>query len=167
MAGKRGPSEGVTLFIRFSRTRQQSAPFGFLMPANARPVTRIITVILCIAPCFDVPARDTPPGTQLGSSYAVPWWTVDAGDGRAIGTSSGLRIDGTLGQAEPEPVALCSADGGPACFRATYTLRGGFWAGLQSPIPSPGCEGAAGCLFRDGFELSPTVPTLANALGTR
>lgn len=91
-----------------------------------------------------------------GSSYRVPWSTLDSGGGGAQ-SASGLRLDATLGQAEPELAPLCTADGGPACAGARYRLRGGFWPGWLPDEPGAGCAGAADCLFRDGFE-SPAPP---------
>lgn len=89
-----------------------------------------------------------------GNAYRLPWATLDAGGGRAQ-SASDLRLDGTLGQLEPELVPLCSADGGMACAGARYRLSGGFWPGWLRTEPGAGCAGDTDCLFRDGFETQP------------
>lgn len=96
--------------------------------------------------CLPVAAEVT-----AGNAYRLPWATLDAGGGRSQ-SASGLRLDGTLGQSEPELAPLCSADGGAACVGARYALRGGFWPGFLMTPAGAGCGDAPDCLFRDGFD---------------
>jgi hypothetical protein len=116
--------------------------------------TRATWSVRTWAPCAALVFALTAASALAGEGYRVPWSTLDSGGGR-VQSASGLRIDATLGQPEPELVPLCSADGGAACAGARYRLRGGFWPGWLRAEPGAGCAGAADCLFRDGFETPP------------
>lgn len=85
-------------------------------------------------------------------NYQVRWSTLDAGGGRALGPSAGWRLNATIGQSEPDLAPLCTDDGGAACAGARFTLRGGFWPGLDQ-TPS-----GVDCLFIDGFESPVPAP---------
>lgn len=116
------------------------------------------------------PARPVHAASQAGqgaSGYRVSWSTLDAGGGRSLGPVSALRLDGTLGQAEPEAVPLCTVDGGPACDGARFSLRGGFWPALRPVATDTGCEGGDGCLFGDGFEAAASPGALAAPAASR
>lgn len=93
--------------------------------------------------------------------HQIRWWTIDGGGGRSM-SAGDLRVEGTLGQPEPEAVPLCTADGGAACVGARYSLRGGFWPGLSVSWRGNGCASENDCLLRDGFE-SPSSPASAPA----
>ncbi len=76
-----------------------------------------------------------------------------------------LRVEGTLGQPEPEAVPLCTADGGAACAGARYSLRGGFWPALSVTRRSNGCAADSDCLLRDGFESASSPASVPAHIG--
>jgi len=57
------------------------------------------------------------------NDYAVPWWTVDGGDGTSQSAGGQYTLQGTIGQPDAG-----SSQGGD------YSLEGGFWAGLREWI---------------------------------
>lgn len=59
------------------------------------------------------------------NGYRIDWWSVDSGGGTSRG--AGYMLMGTSGQ----------LDAGAAMTGDGYSLRGGFWAGLNA-IPTPG-----------------------------
>lgn len=68
---------------------------------------------------------------STGGPYTVARYTVDSGGGDSEGGSFGVR--GTIGQPEA----------GPRMDGSAYSVRGGFWAGLNAETDT---------LFNDGFE---------------
>ena len=87
----------------------------------------------------------------------VDWWTVDGGGGTSA--AGPYAITGTVGQAEPESVSMCSPDGGPLCVQPMYAISGGFWTGAAAPDGNGGnCGGVPDCLLRDGFEDNEAAP---------
>lgn len=68
-------------------------------------------------------------------NYAVTWFSVDAGAGKAVGGN--YSVQGSLGQADADPLHPANAE--------DYELVSGFWAAPPT-IPED-------AMFSDGFEL--------------
>ncbi len=88
--------------------------------------------------------------------FRIDWYSIDSGGGQSTSADLSLRLVGSLGQHEPDVIPLCSAEAGIDCVSPVLQLTGGFWAGIAVPPvgPGPGCAGAPGCLFINGFETS-------------
>lgn len=86
--------------------------------------------------------------------FSIPWYSIDNGGGVSVSDDASLRLSGSIGQHEPDVIALCSPEAGVACVDPVLQLTGGFWAwGAALPgVPGPGCEGVDACIFTDGFE---------------
>tara|TARA_R110000868_G_scaffold119469_1_gene316531 strand:- start:237581 stop:237985 length:405 start_codon:yes stop_codon:yes gene_type:complete len=61
-----------------------------------------------------------------GGTYSIPWSTIDGG-GVINSSGGGYTLSGTIGQ----PDASNAMTGG------SYSLTGGFWAGIGSGVPCP------------------------------
>lgn len=61
-----------------------------------------------------------------GGAYSIPWSTIDSGG--VINSSGGsFVLSGTIGQ----------PDAGPTMTGGSFSLTGGFWAGVNSGPPCP------------------------------
>lgn len=78
------------------------------------------------------------------ADYRVDWHTIDGGGGESRGGRFTLR--GTLAQPDADEVTLCSPDGGSACERPRFEVRGGHWTGGRQAVPS------GDDIFSNGFE---------------
>jgi hypothetical protein len=107
-------------------------------------MTRLVLALLGMAAC----------GTSL-AQFEIERFRIAGGGGQSTGGEWSLT--GTIGQAEADPVALCSADGEKPnlCEGASLEINGGFWAGLEPAAPDPSCGESLQCVFRDGFETTP------------
>jgi hypothetical protein len=72
---------------------------------------------------------------SAGQTFAIPWWTIDAGGGAASGGS--FAVTATIGQPDPGEMA-----GG------VFTLVGGFWPGMHDSC-YPDCNGVGGLTIAD------------------
>jgi hypothetical protein len=90
-------------------------------------------------------------GAQAG--FSIDWYSLDGG-GVSTSDDLSLRLSGSIGQLEPDVIALCSAQAGAECIDPVLQLTGGFWAGFPAAPggSGPGCDGVEGCIFADGFE---------------
>ncbi len=77
-----------------------------------------------IAALCSVPAPALAGGPS-GGPFEITWYSIDAGGGESAGGA--FTLAGTIGQPEAGP----ELSGGP------FTLRGGFWAGVNSDLPCP------------------------------
>lgn len=75
-----------------------------------RPAILVILIVLALSSAVAL--------AQTGGGYDLSWSTVDGGGGTSSGGT--FSLSGTVGQ----PDASTAMTGG------TYTLRGGFWAGI-------------------------------------
>jgi hypothetical protein len=73
----------------------------------------------------------TPLGAQQGGDYDLRWSLLEGGSARA--SSGNIVADHTLGQPEA----------GPPMTAGSFSLQGGFWAGVEIHSDS---------LFANGFE---------------
>jgi hypothetical protein len=85
-----------------------------------------------------------PSGSSSGGAYRIDAMTIDAGGGRSA--AAVLVVDGTLGQADADP--LQPSSGG------SFSVVGGFW-----PAAMP--AGSDDRLFADGFETAPAAALVA------
>lgn len=74
-------------------------------------LVKLLVLLACLA-CLA-----TVTWAQGSTTYALSWWTVDAGGGS--GSNGAYSLVGTLGQ--PDAGTLSSG---------AYTLKGGFWGGI-------------------------------------
>lgn len=108
------------------------------------PRTRTDRLCLCALAAAVLPLA-------AAAQVRVDWWTVEGGGGTSA--AGPYAITGTVGQAEPESVSMCSPDGGALCVSPLYAVEGGFWVGSPAIAGNGGsCGGTPDCLLRDGFE---------------
>lgn len=97
--------------------------------SNCGWVALLLTWSLPVAAANEAPAGSQPQGSSLSSGRAV----IAAGGGTSTGGT--FAIDGTIGQADVDP--LQPSTGG------AFSITGGFWFTASS---------APGTLFANGFE---------------
>ena len=76
-----------------------------------------------------------------GGPYSIPWSTIDGG-GVISSTGGSFTLSGTIGQ----------PDAGGPMTGGSFSLTGGFWAGVDTSLPCPADLNGDG--FLDFFDVS-------------
>ncbi|MCK4660109.1 MAG: hypothetical protein KAV82_11360 [Phycisphaerae bacterium] len=84
-------------------------------------------------------------GTAFAQDYIIDWHTMDGG-GEMFSTGGGFELGGTIGQ----PDAGVMTDGDK---QGTFTLTGGFWAGVSTDTQVPGDCNGDGLVDLDDFAV--------------
>ncbi|MCG6118875.1 MAG: hypothetical protein MEQ07_11900 [Aquimonas sp.] len=113
-----------------------------------------LSTLLLVAVLLACSASAASSPTGAMQSFRIGWYSIDGGGGMSTSADASIRLSGSIGQHEPDVIALCSAEAGVACINPVLQLTGGFWAGISTAPTGPGagCSGVENCLFANGFE---------------